>query len=438
MLALTRPHRQVFATLALLLFTVAPTVYIGHQVWRAGRPEHVREIETKLSNLVGLKVAIESVRHPRPGEDVLFGVSIRSEGDAKLVALACADVARVHREGSDLTIETQGLRISTTAPGHLPTEAAALLAKLESASYGAISFAADGCELSLGTEMKYQLRALAGRVAPAGDGSTTLSASYQVPSDGSPTRCELTLTRIHADGAPRIALAFRTMEGPPLPAKVLDPFFTASDWLGAAARVEGSLALRRAANSDWEANFEGNLYDVDLAALTDHQFPDHRLRGLARVKVDAAHWGELPGGKQGFGWIDSRGSLTAGQGSISSSLVLALAQNLKFRAPRRPDSSASDLEFHNLGLKFALHRNGEIRFEGDLGPEFAPGAVLARGDRTAPLVMAPDGAASVIGLRKALVPVASSDQLVPARPESEFLRHLPLPTTGVAAALKAN
>jgi hypothetical protein len=438
MLALTRPHRQVLATLALLLFTVAPTAYIGRQVWRAGRPEHVREIETKLSNLVGLTVSIESVRHPRPGEDVLLGVSIHSEDDAKLVALAYADVARVHRDGSDLTIETQGLRISAAAPSHLAARAATLLAKAETANHGAISFAADGCELTLGREMRYQLRALAGRVSPTPGGSPTLSASYQLPGDGPPTRCELTLSRATADGPPRVALAFRTMEGPPLPAKVLDPFFSPSDWLGASARVEGSLALRQAAGSEWEATFEGNLYDVDLAALTDHQFPDHRLRGLARVKVDAAHWGELPGGKQGFGWVDTRGSLTAGQGSISPSLVSALAQNLKFRAPRRPDLSGPDLEFHNLGLKFALHRNGEIRFEGDLGPEFAPGAVLARGDRTAPLVLAPDGAASVIGLRKALVPVASSDQLVPARPESEFLRHLPLPTSRVAAALKAN
>ena len=36
------------------------------------------------------------------------------------------------------------------------------------------------------------------------------------------------------------------------------------------------------------------------------------------------------------------------------------------------------------------------------------------------------------GLRKALVPVTSAELMVPARAESEFLRHLPLPPTAAA------
>ena len=439
MLALTRPHKQVLATLGLVLFTVVPSISITYQVWRARRPEHVRDIERDLGRGLGLKVAIERVRHPRPGEDVLSGVVVRLEGQNESAVLARADVVRVRRDGRDLSIETQGLRVCGESPSQILTQATTLLAKTGGSSFATISVAADGCDLFLGDDLRYVIRSLAAQLSPAaGDAEPTLTVSYQMPSDGPPTRCELNVTRERAENGARTMISFKTMEGPPLPARVLDPFFRSAEWLGTAARVEGSLVLRQLGSAGWEAAFEGNLYDVNLASLTEHQFPDHRLRGQARLRVDSARWGELPGGKQGSGWIEAKGSLTAGQGSISPSLLSAMAGELKFRLPKRPDPAGPDVEFHNLGLRFALNRQGEIQFDGDLGPEFAPGAVLARGDRTTPLAIAPDGAANVVGLRKAMVPVASTDQLVPARAESEFLRHLPLPPGAVANSLKAN
>ena len=55
------------------------------------------------------------------------------------------------------------------------------------------------------------------------------------------------------------SLVIKTVEGPPLPARVLNPFFDAGDWLGANATVEGTLQLRRAGSADWEATFSGRL-----------------------------------------------------------------------------------------------------------------------------------------------------------------------------------
>jgi hypothetical protein len=439
MLALTRPHRQVAATLALAVFTVVPTVYVSFQVWRSRRPEHVREIERELGHMLGLRVSIQSVRHPRPGEDVLTGVVLRPEGAGDPAAAVSTEWLHVRREGHDLTLEAHGLKVAGDAPSLVLAQASGLFAKAESTKFKTVSFAADGCDLALGKDLHYRISAIAGRLSiPAPSGAPILTASCQIPADGLPTRCELALFRERTETGSHSAIAFKTMEGPPLSARVLDPFFASADWLGATSHVDGSLALRQVGSSGWEATFEGNLYDVNLATLTDRQFPDHRLRGLGRLRVDSARWGELPGGKQGFGWLEARGSLTAGQGSISSSLLAALATDLKFRLPKRHDTSALDVEFHNLGLRFALSPQGEIRFDGDLGPEFAPGAILARGDRTAPLASAPDGAASVVGLRKALVPVTSSEMLVPARAESEFMRHLPLPSGGAPGTLKAN
>ena len=100
----------------------------------------------------------------------------------------------------------------------------------------------------------------------------------------------------------------------PLPARVLNVFFDADDWLGTDAKVEGTVSLRQEGSRDWEALFQGELLDVDLARVVGRRFPRHRLTGRARVAIKQAQWGQRP--TQGPGWVDVQGELSAGQGSI--------------------------------------------------------------------------------------------------------------------------
>ncbi len=109
-----------------------------------------------------------------------------------------------------------------------------------------------------------------------------MRVSYRVAARGSSTRCELTLTRDRKTEPVRTTIVMRTMEGLPLPGRVLDTFFDSSDWLGPAAKVEGALTLRQGGAKDWEADFQGDLHDVDLAALVGRRFPNQRLSGLAQ------------------------------------------------------------------------------------------------------------------------------------------------------------
>src|SRR5262249_12839901 len=90
-------------------------------------------------------------------------------------------------------------------------------------------------------------------------------------------------------------------------------------------------------------------------------------------------------------------------------------------------SSQSEVSFHTLGLKFAIDREGEIHFDGALGNEYAPGAVIA--GLNTPLLYAPQGTANVRGLIKTLIPVSATDPgvLVPLTPESRVLLSLPVP-----------
>ncbi|MBX6314063.1 MAG: hypothetical protein IRY99_14290, partial [Isosphaeraceae bacterium] len=212
-------------------------------------------------------------------------------------------------------------------------------------------------------------------------------------------------------------------------ARVLDPFFRAEAWLGPAARLEGTLTLQQAGAADWEASFQGRLLDVDLGTLVSQRFSNHRLTGRAQLALDSARWGDRPGG-QGPGWIEARGILTAGRGTISTGLLRALASEMQFRLATPSFAGRDDLEYHSLGLRFAIGDDGQIRLGGALGAEYPPDAVLIRSDSARVLASIPEGTANVRGLIKALFPVADTDRgtMVPYTPDSQILHYLPVPT----------
>jgi hypothetical protein len=217
------------------------------------------------------------------------------------------------------------------------------------------------------------------------------------------------------------------VEGVPLPARVLDVFFDAEDWLGSNAKVNGTLRLRQAGSREWEAGFAGELLDVDLAKLVGKRFPRHRLTGRGRLAIKDAQWGQLP--TQRWGWLEVKGELAAGQGSIGVDLIDALAREMKFRrSPRlvNLDARRTDVDFRALGLSFAMESSGDIQIAGALGTEFPPDAVIA--GATTSLLSAPQGTASVHGLIKTLFPVsqASSGVMVPFTAESQLLLSLPV------------
>jgi hypothetical protein len=247
------------------------------------------------------------------------------------------------------------------------------------------------------------------------------------------THCELTLMRERRAEPVSTSLVFKTVEGLPLPARVLNPFFDVDAWLGANATVEGTLELRRSGSDDWEATFSGSLHDVELARLIGHRFPRHRLAGRARLSVATARWGQRPG--QGPGWIEAKGELLAGPGTIGVSLLRSLAREMQFRLSSKLahlDPRKTEVDFRALGLAFDMRGNGEIHLAVALGLEAPLDAVVA--GVSSPLAYAPQGTAGVHGLIKTLFPVADASPgvLVPLTSESSILLALPVPPDGVS------
>jgi hypothetical protein len=447
MFPLTRPSRQAAATVALVALTVVPTAYVALTAWRISRPGHRHEVEAALGRALGLQVTLDAVRYPRPGEVEYRGVVLRLEEPRHrgLTEVARASRVRLRRGDRELTLEADGLRLRADSPRAAMAQVGAVLQRSGGAAYERVSLTAPDCTLDLGAGVApYRLREVIGQFL-ADRAAATVRASYRVadpkgPASAPGTRCELTLTRDRRADPVRTTLALRTMEGLPLPARVLDPFFDSADWLGSAARVEGALTLRQDGSKDWEAEFQGNLLDIDLSELVNRRFPSHSVRGKARLAVASARWAERPG--QGYGWVEAQGEMTAGPGVIGYGLLQALRTEMKFRpAPRLArvvSAGQVDLDFRALAFTFAMTPDGEIKVGGALGTEYEADAVLV--GRTEPLAFAPPGAANVHGLIKTLVPVTAINraEMVPLTERSRILLCLPVPPEPAAKRIGGN
>jgi len=446
---MARPWRQLAATLALVVLTVAPTGYVAVTAWRIGRASHRVEVEAEVGRALGLGVAVESVRYPRPGEVAFRGVRLfgnESRGGGRVEVGRAASV-RLRRGDREVALEVDGLRLRADGPRQALEDVGAMLGRAGGvgAEVDRVRLSAADCEIDLGAGVSpyrlsdlvavYQAEADAPslragfRLAGVTLGPDAVGLPVSAFSTVAGTRCELSLQRDRRSGRSRTTLALRTTEGLPLPARVLDPFFDARGWLGPDARVDGTLALRREGSKEWEGEFRGNLLDLDLAELVGRRFPDHRLRGRGRLAVAEAHWGDRPG--QGAGWVEARGELSAGPGAIGAGLLHALNAEMKFRPAARLarviEAGRDDLNYRALALSFAMTGDGEIRVAGALGGD-SPGDLVLVGP-AAPIAYAPRGAANVRGLIKTLFP---ADELgradwVPLTEKSRMLLCLPVP-----------
>jgi hypothetical protein len=437
MFPVTRPVRQALATLAVVALTIAPTAYVAVLAWRINRPGHVRDVEIELGRQLGLQVTLQTVHYPRPGE-VLYQrlVLRRDEPQGKSMAeILRADAMRIEWGDREWIVQLQNAQLHGESPRVALERLGTLLQQSGHVPFDKITVTAPACQIDLGQgSLSFNLTDLAGEFQ-ADSTAPNCRLAYRIPGGGAGvgTRCETTLTYDRRTDPARTSLVFRTVEGAPLPARVLDGFFDSRDWLGDGATVAGTLSLQKSGRLDWEAEFQGDLHDVNLSNLVGKRFPRHLLTGRAHLAFQNARWAQRP--NQGMGWMSVKGELTAGPGTIGVALLSALAREMKFRPSARLaslDPRKTEIEFRALGLSFSIEPSGEIQITGALGAEFSPDAVLA--GATTSLLSAPRGAASVHGLIKTLFPASpeDSDVLIPLTAQSRVL--LSLPVAGESAA----
>ena len=269
MLPLTRPLRQSACTIVLLVFTALPTLAIAAIAWRINQPGHVRDVEVELGRKLGMHVTLAATSYPGPGEVVYEGLVLRAQEPRgkEFAEIGRADMVRLSRSDHDLTILLENPQLHASSPAQGMSLLDRIIQRSISIPFERVGLSAPACRLDLGKDdLQFTFMDVAGEFVS--DSSTpSLKLAYRIPAGGKGSRCELVVTRDRRTEPFETSISFRTVEGSPLPARMLSVFFDADDWLGAEAKLSGSLELRQANSSDWKAHFEGDILDVELARL---------------------------------------------------------------------------------------------------------------------------------------------------------------------------
>ena len=200
---LTRPHRQVAATIALALFTIAPTLWVSRTVHALGRPGHARDVEAEIGRRLGLLVHIGNATHPRPDVDVLRDVSLRMD-DAGHGEIARAASVRLVRSSGEMTLKVEHLALNADDASDALGRIVILMRRMATSGDARVSLVADRCDVTMNGRVE-ALRDLAA-IVQLDRSSPSLSASYLIADDDSRdrTRCELSVT-CEAPGTTRVS-----------------------------------------------------------------------------------------------------------------------------------------------------------------------------------------------------------------------------------------
>jgi hypothetical protein len=144
-----------------------------------------------------------------------------------------------------------------------------------------------------------------------------------------------------------------------LPCWLLAAGLPSLDGLGSDCRYSGAL-WASLLPTGWEGGLKGRFSRLDLDRLVTDRFP-HKLSGLAEVAIRQAefHQGRLA-------MLD--GSINAGPGVVSRSLVDDAAQFLRLAAATDPGMVVPELPYQTLAASFLLDHRG-LELHGLCQPE---------------------------------------------------------------------
>ncbi len=410
MFALHDRTRRLICRTAFFAVCVLPALAVWAESSVLSSPSHKQTCEASLSQATGLRVAVDGVSYPRPGITLYTGLDLadpetgvrlarcrflEAGGSDELTALVASqpelDAARlgplwdiVHRRLREAGTSRQLLRLSAAeATLHWPS--------------GSQTLAECLAQLDLpGSPTEPRVAALSFRLAGS--------------SAGEPIR--IRVARKLSDGQPLTAIELHTGDAT-LPVELITAALGLANHLGSRATFHGSVWLNETP-AGFNGELSGQLADVDLQSLITEQFP-HRLSGLAAITIQRTrfHRGRIE---------EAAGSLTAGPGVVSHSLIDAAALHLHLVRGTVPASDGSLVPYEQLGLAFVIDSSG-LTLRGQC--DAASGAILQTHEGVL-LSESAGPSGPVVALLRTLVP--QSEVQVPATREADWLSAwLPLP-----------
>ncbi len=421
-----------------VLFCIVPTVLVvaWATVWQL--PWHVRAEARRIGRQLGMEVSLGRVEHLRPGAVRLTDVVLRDPEDPGAVVRCPSLDAELKTVANTDRTSCRVLMLTTNRAevdaARLPAlgKIARRLLELRAGNIDVdVRLLAEAIDLH-SDEQPERLIAVRGAVQTL-EGRTEAWLEFRA-ADYEMTRPALILLGRNRQIQPPADRFVLYTGGAALPCRLLGRGIPSMRSLGRHARFRGCLQAELTA-SGWQGRIgpiadDGlpcELLGVELDRLVTDHFP-HTLSGTARARIHTARFRE--------GRLEEiAGSVLAGPGKVSRSLLRAAVDHLGLQPGSEPAPHGELVPFDQLAFCFRLSRTGGLWITGGDSPGEPQEAVMAgrRGSLLGPSIRA----CPAVALVRAMVP--DSAVQVPATRQTDWLlRRLPTHEVVPAGAAHAN
>jgi hypothetical protein len=421
-----RTRRRICYT-AFVLLCVAPAVFIFGYGIHLYRPGYVSAEAERLGRQLGLDVAIDDVKYPRPGVVLYEGLCL-SDPETRQTLLRCQSLEAEFSRTTDAEGRGKPSILLVASRSEIQADGIQRLWPL----------IAQGMELR-GHWADRDVRFAAGNVtlksAQAAAELSEVQGGIERLTDGSQAQITFRLADNEKSQPARVRVVRNRQVVPPatgfeidtaggtMPCSLLAIGIPEMKALGANAQFCGYLWANQASGegqSGWDGELTGLLTDIDLDQLVTARFP-HRLSGTAQLAVQSARFNQSRLEKCAC-------TLTAGPGMIGRSLLEAAANRMSLSQDPRFLPSGDMVRYQQLSLAAMLDSDG-LRLQGRCDGD-AHGAIISDGRN--PLLGDSAGKPlPFLALLQTLVP--RSEWQMPVTRQTDWLvSHLPMPRAASA------
>jgi len=402
--------RRLVCRTAFIALCVLPALGVLAESSMLGTGSRRRACEAELSQAAGLRVTLDGLSYPRPGITLYDGVMLTDpETGARLARCRFLEAGG----GDELTaLVVSQPELDAQRLGDLWQLVRQRLREADG-TRRLWRLSAAEATLHWPTGSQTLAECLAQLDQPdSADQPRIAALSFRLAGSNAGEPIRIRIARQSKDGQPTSTIEFHTGEAA-LPVELITAALGTTNHLGSRATFHGSVWITESADG-LDGELSGQLTDVDLQSLVTEQFP-HRLSGLAAITIQRArfHRGRVE---------EAAGSITAGPGVVSRSLVDAAVTHLHLVRGSAADPSGTLAPYEQLGLAFVIDSSG-LTLRGQC--DAATGAILQTHEGVL-LSEAAGPSGPVVALLRTLVP--QSEVQVPATREADWLGSwLPLP-----------
>jgi hypothetical protein len=395
------------------LFCLLPTAAIFGWSVSLKLPGHVRECERRLTSQLGLTAKLAAVSYPQPGTRLYEGLEL-SDPETGQPVFACRILEISRIEGRWVAKASEPV----LEAGRWRQVWELLVRRLRHELPSRENIELLPCGLTIrsqGAEQTYEL--LGGRIEPEASGESA-ELRFRLPGAEMSEPASIRIVRNQQGEAPSTKFVLST-GGAALPCSLFAPLCDLAGAFGTRATFAGNLWADDTADG-WQAELTGRFEQIDLDSLVSSRF-NHILQGDATLELSGARFDRSQ-------LVEAHGSLTAGPGAISGTIVQAAIEALGCHSPLKlsPDEARGVGGYEQLEMAFSLDADG-LRLAG-ICENQRPGVMLVDEEGNVLLAKSGDRPLPAIALLRLLVP--ASEEMVPATGATRrLIPWLPAPPT---------